>query len=381
MRFRSLLYVSFLAALSAGCSTREGREAADRAIQGADDVAAAPVVPDPPPKTPAADGERMEPLAWGTAVEGIQIAARPVRGNYGPGEEIEYDILYRNVSDREITVCVHGDPFYVWTWTVVRYPGTGQIAAAGPHANGVRPALERSDFVTLPPGGAAQRRETIRGGVDPPPGQYTLQVAISKINRMEKYIHGFDEMCRKHHLAVWTGVAESALTPLAIIPFPEAAWGGKAVDLECGIGAPDLSAPTVAVPALLRVGVTDKRLSFRRSQFGVEFDGKRYVTCRLCSKADAFDVARGQDKGMTHIIVGHLVPAGRSWDWWDSPHPLARLAPGPHRIRLVYHDKEAKVEAPSAEITFEVPPGYGDRAPNPEHKKKEAPRGFVLQGG
>ncbi|HUU21237.1 MAG TPA: hypothetical protein VM389_01760 [Phycisphaerae bacterium] len=193
----------------------------------------------PPPKV------NPEDIAWGEAVGGLQCAVRPAQESFAPGEDLSLEIVYRNVSDRPITVCVYPDPLYVWTMLQVRedphWPGGND--RRGQHGSGARLPLKLSDFVTLDPGETAAVPQVIdlSGNRALKPGRYMARAAISKINRMEAHVPGYAKFCRAHKLRPWSGVIESGIGWL-VIPMPPAEDIAGFVREACTGAAPRMSA-------------------------------------------------------------------------------------------------------------------------------------------
>ncbi|MHC4568629.1 MAG: HEAT repeat domain-containing protein, partial [Planctomycetota bacterium] len=166
------------------------------------------------------DSEQRMKSIWGEAVDGIACAVRPVKETFLPGEQLQFDVVYKNTSRQPITVCVYPDPFYVWTqlWVL---DSQGMWVASGQHANGIRSPISNSDFVTLQPGETASVRQNItvpaEGKYILKPGRYTVFASASKINRMWKHIIGFDEFCQKNNLRPWTGVIETGRSSFKIV--------------------------------------------------------------------------------------------------------------------------------------------------------------------
>lgn len=140
-----------------------------------------PVVTAPAAMRPAKN------LIWGETVDGIRCAVRPAKSSFAPDEDIVVDVVYSNVSEGPITVCVFPDPLYTWVALRIR-DDKGASMTAGAHGTGTRPPLKKSDFVTLLPGRTASFRQVIRYNPKAPvePGQYIIQAKINKINRMDK---------------------------------------------------------------------------------------------------------------------------------------------------------------------------------------------------
>jgi len=192
----------------------------------------------PPPKV------NPEDITWGEAVGGLQCAVRPAQESFAPGEDLALEIVYRNVSDRPITVCVYPDPLYVWTMLQVRedphWPGGND--RRGQHGSGARLPLKLSDFVTLDPGKTAAVQQVIdfSGNRALKPGRYMARAAINKINRMEAHIPGYAEFCRAHKLRPWSGVIKSGIGRL-VIPMPPAEDIAGLVREVCAGAAPRMS--------------------------------------------------------------------------------------------------------------------------------------------
>jgi hypothetical protein len=160
-------------------------------------------------KNPPSVGD--EDVVWGDAVGGIRCAVRPPKAVHAPGESLQFEVTYRNVSDRPITVCVYADVFYTWTGLRVRPLDPGNPGRMGRHGTGPRFPLKRSDFVTLGPGGAAGVSQAIPAEPILKPGRYMVKVELNSINQMEKHILGYKEFCEAHGLQPWSGVIESGI--------------------------------------------------------------------------------------------------------------------------------------------------------------------------
>ncbi len=162
----------------------------------------------------------VDVTAWGSAVDGIVCAVTPVRASFAPDEDVVADVIYRSVSDKPITVCVHPDPFYTWVHLSVK-AADGSVFMRGRHANGFRRPLTLADFVTLKPGQTASFRQVIQSSPHPerrlPPGRYFLHAEINKINRMDRHMPGFDAFCQQHGLNPWVAPIESGKTAMLIV--------------------------------------------------------------------------------------------------------------------------------------------------------------------
>ena len=167
-------------------------------------------------KASTAEGDKT---SWGPAVDGVACAVRPVKASFAPGEAIVADVVYKNVSDRPVTVCVCPDPFYTWVHLSVK-TAEGRIAMRGQHGSGVRPPLKLADFATLKPGQTASFRQVIAPSPHPErrlePGRYFLHAEINKINRIDEHLHGYNDFCKKHGLNPWVAVIESGETSVLI---------------------------------------------------------------------------------------------------------------------------------------------------------------------
>jgi len=168
------------------------------------------------PDLPDGVGEKA---AWGEAVDGVQCAVRPITASFAPGDGIVVDVMYRNVSDEPVTVCVCPDPLYTWIHVSVK-TAEGWNVMAGAHGTGTRPPLKLADFVTLKPMQTASFRQVIASPKDPEqwpkPGKYYIHAEINKINRMDKHCLGFAELCKKHGLTPWVAGIESGVATVLI---------------------------------------------------------------------------------------------------------------------------------------------------------------------
>ncbi|NQU20499.1 MAG: HEAT repeat domain-containing protein [Candidatus Nealsonbacteria bacterium] len=194
--------------------------------------------------------------AWGDPVDGVACAVRPVKATFAPGDDIVVDVMYRNVSDKPITVCVYPDALYTWIHVWVK-TAEGQNVMGGPHGTGFRfPSLKLTDFVTLQPEQTASFRQVIpsppHGPRWPKPGKYYIHAEINKINRMDKHCLGFAELCKKHGLNPWVAGIESGATPVLIDtedpPAAQPAWGKVT---ERTIADPRSGGPQGTLPCLI----------------------------------------------------------------------------------------------------------------------------------
>jgi len=175
--------------------------------------------------------------SWSGPVDGIRCAVRPAKASFLPDEDIVADIIYRNVSDKPIAVCIFPDPHYTWVHLFVR-TDDNTMAAIGRHGSGTYRPLKASDFVMLQPGQTTEFRQVIthaeRGEAQLKPGQYSLQVEINKINRMDKHLRGLGEFIRKHGLPEpWCSGIESGRAPLTIA----AHVSPRGADIQPDVGA------------------------------------------------------------------------------------------------------------------------------------------------
>ncbi|KKL24371.1 hypothetical protein LCGC14_2415990, partial [marine sediment metagenome] len=319
-------------------------------------------------------------------IQGIACAVRPVRPAFTPGEDILLDVLYRNVSDRPITVCVYPDPFWVWTTCEVRN-AAGALVLRGPHANGIKPRLKLSHFVKLAPGKVASVRQVIprsrMGNLGLKPGRHTVRIGLNKINRMTEHILGFDAFCRKHGLKPWTGVIESGTAALQIVPMPDVQWGPRVGDLQCGIAEVDLDGTAAVVPAFLKNVGAGGRKYFDGREFRVAVDGKAYVHRSWAAhNARQFTVYPGQVRGPIRLPLSEYVPARHRADPRAGQRPLTSLAPGKHRLRVTYVGQNGKPRIPTPEVTFTVAGAQPDPAvdnANPSARRKADKDGVKLQ--
>ena len=107
-----------------------------------------------------APGADPDTVSWGKPVDGVACAVRPVKPSIRSDEDIVVDVLYKNVSDKPVTVCVCPDPFYTWLHLWVK-TAEGRNALGGQHGTGTRLALKRTDFVTLRPQQTTSFRQVI----------------------------------------------------------------------------------------------------------------------------------------------------------------------------------------------------------------------------
>lgn len=151
---------------------------------------------------------KLDSLTWGETVAGIQCAVRPLKTEYKVGEKIEFDLLYRNVSNRDITVCVYPDPFSVWALYEFRsiegYETFYSMHSLGFHLSN----LELNPFVRIKPGESTGQHFVSTAHPDHP-GTYILRASLNKINRMDQHMPSFEEYCRKYNVKPWIGVIES----------------------------------------------------------------------------------------------------------------------------------------------------------------------------
>lgn len=158
---------------------------------------------------------------WGDAVNGLVCAVKPVERSFSVGEDLEFEIVYKNVSDKPVAVCIYPDPFYVWTqlWIV---DSAGAIVARGQHANGISRPIDISDFVTLQPAHEAAVRQMIKGSIGGrdilKAGNYEVMASINEINNMREHVIGFDEFCRENRLQVWRGEIKSGASTFIVLP-------------------------------------------------------------------------------------------------------------------------------------------------------------------
>jgi beta-lactamase regulating signal transducer with metallopeptidase domain len=164
------------------------------------------------------DVRSIEP-AWGEKVDGIACAVRPVKASFAPDEDIAVDVMYKNVSEKSVTVCVCPDHLYTWVHLWVK-TAEGQNVLGGAHATGTRLPLKRSDFVTLEPQQTTSFRQVIarsqHPGYWPEPGQYFFHAEINKINRIDQHLPGYGEFCKKHGLTPWVAGIESGPATVVI---------------------------------------------------------------------------------------------------------------------------------------------------------------------
>ncbi len=168
-------------------------------------------------------------VPWSKPVEGVACAVRPVKASFAPGDDVVVDVMYRNVSDEPVTVCVCPDPLYTWIHVSVK-TAEGRSVMAGQHGTGTRPPLKLADFVTLEPQHTASFRQVIGSSRHPEhwpkPGRYFLHAEINKINRIDEHLPGYDEICKKHGLTPWVGEIEVISNPVAI-KLPTSATAGS----------------------------------------------------------------------------------------------------------------------------------------------------------
>jgi hypothetical protein len=300
-------------------------------------------------------------IAWGEAVDGIRCALAPLRSGFTAGEDIALDLVYLNASNKPITVCVHPDPFFIWTYLEIRNE-RGQLVARGPHANGLRRGLILSDFVTLAPGETASVRYDLpRGRMGRPqlePGTYFASVELNKINRMEKYIHGYEAFCRENGLKPWTGLIGSGPAKLTIVPMPKIAWGETVEGLQVGVGAPEITATSITLSIFLRNTRNDDKYSFAGANFDLEMDGRPYAHCQWARmNAGGETVYSGQIRGPIRLLVSDYVAEADRKNAQTAPRPLANLPPGKHHIRVTYVGRNGQPRIAAPEQVVRVPKG------------------------
>ena len=298
-------------------------------------------------------------FAWGETVGGIRCALAPLRSSFTAGEDIALDLVYLNVSNKPITVCVYPDPYFIWTFLEIKNE-RGQRMAAGLHASGGQRGLALSDFVTLAPGKTASVRYNLprwqMGRPQLEPGTYFASVELSKINRMEKHIYGYEALCRANGLKPWTGLIGSGPAKLTIVPMPEIAWGETVEGLRVGVGAPEITATSITLSMFLRNTRNDDKCLFDGANFDLEMDGRPYAHCQWAlMNGHQETVYPGQIRGPIRLLLSDYVAEADRKNAQTAPRPLANLPPGEHRLRVTYvgMNGQPRIAAPEQVIRFQ----------------------------
>jgi len=300
--------------------------------------------------------------AWGGTVDGIQCGVRPTKEAFTTGEDVLVDVLYRNVSERPITVCIYSDPYWRWAGYEITDAEDNSVGRC-PIVDGTMRRLDISDFVTIAPNQTASFRQIIRrpylGTQGLKPGQYRLHIGFNEINKMEKLISGYDQFCQQHNLEPWAGVIESGRTALVIVPTPEARWAPRQGLLQCGVGNIEVASGSVTLEAFLRnTGSEGDRKYFDGAQFEVEVDGERYVHHAWTEQnARQFTVYPSQTIGPLPVALADFVAYQDRAGAREAPRPLTRVGKGDHTIRATYVGRNGSPRVSAPEVTFTVPPG------------------------
>jgi hypothetical protein len=308
-------------------------------------------------------GIEDEQIMWGNTVDGIVCAVKPVKNNFTNGEIFEFDIIYKNVSDHSITVCIYRDYFFTWTRLKI-IDSTGMEVMPQGVIDGLRPQLKVSDFVNLEPGQLASVREVLdssfRDGKNYPlPGIYGLKVSINEINKMRKQIIGFDEFCTKNNIKPWIGTYElvkSGISTLVITQMPEIEWGQQWDSSQIGIRNVDLNDVSVKVPVFLRNNGSDDKKYFGSANFEIILNDKTYLSYQWPAlNAGGFTIYSGQTKGPIWLDLGDYVNESSREKSYQAERPLKKLSKGQYNLKVIYVGRNGTSRISAPEIKFIIP--------------------------
>jgi hypothetical protein len=301
--------------------------------------------------TPAVTG-----LDWGKEVNGIRCAVRPAKESFSTGEFIAVEILYRNTSDQAKTVYIRPDPF--WRWMKYQITDTsdrsGVPVSGSPIVDGAERPLNKTDFVTIQPGKTASCKATTES-IWLKPGQYRIIVDINRVNRI---IHGFEQFCQDNDLSVWVAPIQSGVGVLTVTAMPPVQWGRPhSNSLACGIGTVEIKEDTITVPVFMKnVGIRGARKYFDGSVFELQLAGQRYLPANWpAANARQLHIPSGREIGPIPLSLADYISESDRGRHKTASRPLTRLAPGSHRLRVVYVAMNGSPRIPSPEVVVTVP--------------------------
>ena len=302
-------------------------------------------------------------LDWGKEVDGIRCAVRPAKKSFTTGEFIAVEIIYWNSSDQAKTVCVRPDPF--WQWMKYQIADTsdrpGDLVSRSPIIDGIRKPLNKTDFVTIQPGKTTTCKVTTKS-IWLEPGQYRITVNINTMSRIDRIIHGFGQFCQDNDLSVWVAPIQSGVGILTVTAMPPVQWGRPhSNSLVCGIGAVEMQEDIITVPVFMKnVGIRGARKYFDGSVFELQLDGQRYLPANWpAANARQLHIPSGREIGPIQLVLADYIRESDRNRHRTAPRPLTRLAPGPHRLRVVYVGMNGKPRIPSRDVVVTVPAANG----------------------
>jgi beta-lactamase regulating signal transducer with metallopeptidase domain len=302
-----------------------------------------------------------EEIIWGPAMDGIVCAVKPVKKSFTNGENFEFDITYKNISDHPITVCTYPDYFYTWTQLMI-IDSAGMKIAQERHADGASRPISDSDLVTLQPNQTTFVRAQIESSFInsknwPTPGKYAVKATINMINKMRNYI-GYEEFCSKNNIKPWTGsyeIIRSGTSTFLITSMPEIQWGQEAEGLQVGIRQADLNDVSIKVPVFLRNNRSDDKKYFDSMNFEIIVKNKTYLSYQWPTlNGRQLTIYPGQTKGPIWIDLGDYIDESNREKSYQAERPLKQLPNGKYNLRAVYVGRNGNPRISSNDINFTI---------------------------